>query len=141
MTARALVAVYRNLNRGKAWNAHAWSIAHSTPKRDASYGKKIRDAKAGELLLLENVTACYSPSATAAVRSSGTRSVFAWFRGTLRATPYESAYAYRKGRRLGLRPDKGEFRFCYADTREPCPRTFRAIFFTLEGAFEALPLS
>jgi len=126
-----IVSVYRNLHGGKAWNCHEWTVRKSTLKRDRSNGAKIAKVLPTQQLLLLNAQACYGAEEKG-VRAGKGRAVFAWFRGEWVAP---SAVSYRKGRRLGMRPDAGEFRFCYADNRELCPAQLPGVLFTGSGAY------
>ena len=130
-TPKNIVSVYRNLHGGKAWNCHEWTVRKSTLNRHKSCGAKIAKVMPSQQLLLLNAKACYGAEEKG-VRAGKGRAGFAGVRGEWIAP---SAVSYRKGRRLGMRPDAGEFRFCYADTRELCPAQLPGVLFTGSGAY------
>ena len=135
-----LVAVYRNLNAkahegGREWFNHAWSVCKAGPNQLKTKGTKIACVTMKQQLLLLNAQACYGAEEKT-VKRTGQRAVFAWWRGTWTAP---SAVAYKVGRRLGMSPiDNGEFRFVYADNRQPCPAILAGVLFTAQGAFEVV---
>lgn len=131
-------AFYRNLGRGKGWNAHNWSRAESAATRAGSYGRKLEDMPAGDDFIVLNATASYiNPNSKKmeALRAGGKRTVFAWYRGKLS----RSAAGFKRGERVGMRPDKGEFTFRLVDRpgRPPAPAVIPALLFTSEGLFIA----
>ena len=132
------VAVYRNLNAAKAdggmsHDEHAWSVCAVGASSTRSYGKKLAQVNKRQQLLLLNAQACYN-SKDKQVQTTNRRAVFAWFKGIWTAP---SAVAYKVGRRLGMSPkERGEFRFVYADNRQPCPAIMAGVLFTAQGAFE-----
>ncbi len=135
--------LFRNLQLLKSNpSTFAWSLwKDGTVKRA---GKLDRHVKGGAVVLC-NVTACVNVKTVKRLKDGapGTRTkagkikrtVFAWLRGDVDPSPVELV----KGRPLTLNPHKGEFRFIYGDTRQPCPTSFEYIIADATGCFEAFP--
>ena len=142
-----LTTLWRNLNKGAGPLDHVWSrgaqeyTRKGTPKagrgKVAGYVGRVPEADRVDVLLL-NAQACYAgPDTRKRLKATRKREVFAWYRGEV-ASPAELAQVtrYTRGRRLGMNlRERGEVAFCYADTREPCPDTFAALWFTPDGLF------
>lgn len=140
-----LSTLWRNLHKGNG--SHVWSRGDQELTQ-AGKPKAARGKVAGYVghdpaadradAILFNATACYAGAATLArLKSTRKREVFAWYRGEL-ACPAELAQVatFKRGRRIGMNlRERGEVAFCYADTREPCPDTLPALWFTPEGLF------
>ena len=148
------IAVYRNLKYGRGHNDHTWSRAQAKAGRGGGEALSVGPVsphyvKPGQSGIIANARTVVNKATARRISSgaSGGRAVFAWVTGEP-VNPMQ-ARPWVKGRRLGLRPDLGEFRFCYADEpgRPLCPvdhetesgafgRTMDGVIFTRTGMYE-----